>query len=757
MLELPEIDDRDFSQLLAEAKARIPVHNPEWVNFNDADPGMTLLQLWAFMSENLLYQAKLIPERNRLKFLKLLGIEPEPARAAEGIVAFSNLKGRLDSVTLAADLEVLAGRIPFRTQNGLTVLPVEAQPYVKRRAEIAAADLADVEAQYELLFGSFTTGSETFDYYEATEVEWSAIGGAPLDLATTVDGALWLALLARSPAEVEATRDLLGGQVLTLGVVPGIDADRKVLPPGGPETTEVERSLEYHVPNADEPLPATAADRVAKYRPVESTASRNLLLEPGVVQLQLPAAAQLGLWDDLDPGEDGVGRFPPALEGEAAERIITWIRVRPAGGDTAGEGTGGQATVSLSWVGVNAAAVRQRAHVPREVLGLGTGQPDQTFTLANTPVLTDTLRVTVDGAPWARVDDLMLGGPEVPVGGSTAIGANGGSTANGSSTAAGAQAASLVYKVARESGTVTFGDGIHGARPPAGAAVEAAYDYGGGRSGLVGPATITKAASLPAGVKVTNPLPTWGGDEPQSVAQAERTISQFVRHRDRMVTPGDFAEIVRATPGIDLGRVEVLPLFHPDLPGVASPGVVTLLLIPKYDAAQPDHPEPDRLFLQAVCDYADERRLVTTELHLRGPTYTQVWLSIGIDVLAGRDIGPVREAVKAEVRRFLSPLLGGHLGTGWPLVTPVNRLEVLAVAARVDGVAKVFDVLLTDKDGAALDQVPMATSLHLPRLMAIDVRQGDPLPLADLRGDSTEADDPGAVSLLPIPFTPEEC
>ena len=72
-LIIPQLDDRSYRDLLNEAIARIPVHTPEWTNFNDSDPGITLLQLFAFMNENLLFRSNLIPERNRLKFIQLPG------------------------------------------------------------------------------------------------------------------------------------------------------------------------------------------------------------------------------------------------------------------------------------------------------------------------------------------------------------------------------------------------------------------------------------------------------------------------------------------------------------------------------------------------------------------------------------------------------------------------------------------------------------------------------------------------------------
>ncbi len=730
-LPVPEIDDRDYRALLAEVTARIPVHNPEWVNFNDSDPGMTLLQLWAFMAENLLYQSRLIPERNRLKFLSLLGIDPQPATPAKGIVTFSFLKGRLEMTTLESDQEVLAGQVRFRTRNGLTAAPIELRPVIKKRVEPEEG----FDEDYALLYGSFLESGGSFDYYQTHPVAWSASGDGALDLADSVDGSLWMAMLARRAGEVEATREVLGGQVITIGFVPSVEANATVLPPAGRSRTDGEPVLEFHVPDATKPLPESASGRVPTYQPLESWADGNVLIEPGVVQVQLPQADRLGVWTDMDPGEAGVGRFPPALEGDDGERLISWIRIRPAAGSSTDHA--GQHQMVVSWVGINAALVEQRSHTALEVVGRGSGTPDQHYTLANVPVLVDTVELTVGGERWIRVDDLMDAGPEVPI--------------TGGPGPAG-QLPTKVFVISRSTGEIRFGDGLHGTRPPRDARIVASYDSGGGSDGLVGIGSISKAVFLPSGAQVTNPLPTWGADEAQSVAEAEREISSFVRHRERMVVSQDFADIARQTPGVTIGRVEVLPLVHPDFPGQQLPGLVTLLLLPARDPRQEDAPQPDQFFLRTVCEYVDPKRLLTTELHLRGPEYVPLWLSIGIDVMPGRAIGPVREAVKSAVRGFLSPLHGGHLGLGWPLSTPVNRLEILAVAARVDGVAQVFGVEMAGETGTSVDQIDMATNLHLPRLMGLEVRQGDPLPVDQLQG---EADDEPAG--LPIPIVPEEC
>ena len=783
-LTVPQLDDRTYQQLLDEALRRVPVHNPEWTSFNEADPGVTLIELFAFLTENLLYRANQVPERNRRKFLSLLGVPLQPATSARGIVTFSNERGPQRTITLGEGMEVRAGQVPFRTTAALDVLPIEARVYYKRRV---VAETEPVRAYYEQLYASYldpaaTDGAARADrltLYATTPLD-AAVGTADgVDVsADAVDGALWVALLLRRgdrPGEADNVRREIAGKTLSLGIVPWVAEEEgggrgRRLPPGGAVEAASGPLLHFMLPSLppDGRVPLVGRMRRPSYRELSARTTVDLLVEPGVAEVLLPAdPAELRLWSDVDPLEAGVGDLPPTLEDSATgDRVITWLRVQAPGA----------ARLRLQWAGVNAVLVDQRAQVNSERLPDGTGEPDQAVTLANRPLITRSVRlfVTADGQTeeWREVDDLLAAGPEVP--------APDPRRHPGVRQSVPPASEAKVFAVDPEAGLLRFGDGTRGARPPRGALLRADYAFGAGRAGNVGAGAIAASPALPAGIKVANPVRTWGGADAESVREGERQIVRYLQHRDRMVSAADFKTITLRTPGVEIGRVDVLPAFHPDLPGGEpgdAPGAVTLLIVPRNDPRRPDWPEPDRQSLDAVCAYLDPRRLITTELLLRGPAYRDIWVSVGFEAQAGLAVPQVREAIRRAIGEFLSPLpdpsldlldeaAPPELRRGWPLWKAVLERELLAVVSRVPGVLLVTGVLLAGPDGGQVDQVAMR-GLQLPRLAGLSVVAGEPLPLAQLTGragpDGGAGDGGGPLpfptgeSVVPVPVIPEEC
>jgi hypothetical protein len=760
-LTIPNLDDRRYQELLDEALARVPVYTPEWTNFNKSDPGVTLIEVFAFMTESLLYRANQIPERNRKKFLKLLNVPLQPATSAQGLATITNDKGLLQTVTLNAGVELRAGKAPFRTTRPLDVLPIEGRIYFKQKIDSPSDQMT---AYYQQLYASFrgTPQDPPPTLYQAQS--FPLPGGDPVQLSQTVDGFLWLALFVREsdkpPASwMDAAREAIAGKTLTVGVVPFLENNTAILPSGRAVSAPSPVTLEFDIPN----LPASGGlvdsqNRVPQYRPLSSSPSTDVFTQPGVVDVTMPDKNSLRLWNNIDPLESGVGALPPSLEDTSLnDRLITWLRIRPSAVTPA----------QFKWIGINCTPVSQRERISAEVLPAGTGEPDQVMKLSHAPVLAKSVTIAVTTkqgvtTTWTEVDDMFLAGPEVPVPDLR--------LPPGSPVPPFDPAKARVFVLDPEAGQITFGDGAHGARPPEESRLRATYDFSQGAAGNVGPDSMTQG---PEGFKVTNPVRTWGGADAETAAEGEKQISRYLQHRDRLVTAYDFETVTLRTPGVEIGRVEVLPNYHPELSsrrGGDAAGAVTLMLVPTFDPVTPDAPSPSNDFLDTVCSYLDTRRLVTTEVFLRGPEYVGIWISIGVQVLPGINPAPVREAVKTAVLQFLAPIVGGpqplpddpavllnaplspSIYKGWPLGKPVISLEVMTIAGRTSGVEFVQDVLVA-QSGPAVAQVEI-TGLQLPRVLGISVTNGPALSLDELRGGTTQA---GPTGVAQLPVIPGEC
>ena len=83
-LAAPKLDDRHFQDIVDEAKKRIPYYVKEWTDHNVSDPGVTMIELFAWMTDMILYRLNRVPDLHYVKFMEMLGMqlrEPVPARA----------------------------------------------------------------------------------------------------------------------------------------------------------------------------------------------------------------------------------------------------------------------------------------------------------------------------------------------------------------------------------------------------------------------------------------------------------------------------------------------------------------------------------------------------------------------------------------------------------------------------------------------------------------------------------------------------
>ncbi|MEV5101344.1 putative baseplate assembly protein [Streptomyces massasporeus] len=179
---------------------------------------------------------------------------------------------------------------------------------------------------------------------------------------------------------------------------------------------------------------------------------------------------------------------------------------------------------------------------------IGSGDSDrvnQTFALWQSPLTwladdnplgaTPVLEIRVDGVLWHEVDSLAGRGPaeRVYITGSTADGRT----------------------------TVTFGDGVHGARLPSGHEnIRARYRFGTGKAANMPADRITQPLTRPLGVTaVTNPRPVTGGADADGPGLTRRTVPLAVSALDRLVSESDYEDFARSRAGI--GRAAARELF----------------------------------------------------------------------------------------------------------------------------------------------------------------------------------------------------
>jgi predicted phage baseplate assembly protein len=87
-LPIPNLDDRRFQDLVDDAKRMVQRRCPEWTDHNVSDPGVTLIETFAYMTDQLLYRLNRVPDRLHVTFLDLIGLRILPPTAARVDVTF---------------------------------------------------------------------------------------------------------------------------------------------------------------------------------------------------------------------------------------------------------------------------------------------------------------------------------------------------------------------------------------------------------------------------------------------------------------------------------------------------------------------------------------------------------------------------------------------------------------------------------------------------------------------------------------------
>lgn len=223
------LDDRHFQDIVDQAKTLIPHYCPEWTDHNVSDPGVALIELFAWMTDMLLYRVNQTPDRMYVKFLELVGVKLDPPRAARAPVTFYLSAPQPAAVTIAENTEVATVRtesaqaVVFSTEADLVIRPPVLLGAFTRdidrgdEASWAAHDLAhmDLPGQRMAIFAGEPNPGDAFylafrddhsNHVLALSVRCEAAAGAGVDPTDPpLEWEVWQGGAARwAKCEVEA-------------------------------------------------------------------------------------------------------------------------------------------------------------------------------------------------------------------------------------------------------------------------------------------------------------------------------------------------------------------------------------------------------------------------------------------------------------------------------------------------------------------------------------------------------------------------
>lgn len=243
------------------------------------------------------------------------------------------------------------------------------------------------------------------------------------------------------------------------------------------------------------------------------------------------------------------------------------------------------------------------------------------------------------------------------------------------------------YELDAEEGSIRFGDGVHGAIPPAGEEnIRVEYSFGGGARGNVPENGVTGINTTESGVmRVYNFLPVCGGNDAQSMELVEQLGPQRLRHRGRAVTAADFEALVME----EFSEVRAVRCFaNTDERGARAPGRVTVVVHTAADGSQPhalalcDHIER---YLKERCD----GRLAREGLSVIPAQVMTVSVTARIEVDDLENAAEAERGAIAALEKLLEP------GTGRQAIGALPEpAQLYAALRKVRHVAAVRDVLM---------------------------------------------------------------
>jgi predicted phage baseplate assembly protein len=638
-LPLPVLDDRTYQDLLDEVRERIPITAPEWTDHNASDPGITLLELLAYLSEQSIYRTDRLTERQYRAFLRLIGCVPRRAQVAFTPVCFAVRPTAL-GIDLPARIQVANRKLDTVFQTGTPFHITDAS--LQTVLTIANGRVIDRAQQNATLTTTF-----------------APFGDKPL-----VDDALYLGFDRTLGAPNTLVRLFVFGE--------GLNRDWDIWQA---LTGEWKRNSRIR---------ACSRSCRANSKPWEHYGVRvQWELFDGIAWQSLPALKDYTR--ALSLSGPVRWRSPPANThqpgGVAGYDDLYFIRCRLIAGNF-------DCAPRIRGVWPNTVIARHAADGgnPITLEGRGTGRALQRFRMPRAPVVPGSTRLMLKDQAGA-INEIWREQANFDRSGGHArdytVNANTGEIAFGDGREGRVLASDVTL-----SATWRVGGGLIGNIPAC--SLDTLLTDG------VNLQVPNWNAILPT-LQVVQPIAAIGGADGESLDTAKARGYRIVTEDRCAATLADLERVALQTPGVPLALAYAVVEHHPQLGCLPIAGCVTIVIVPRCVNANRD---PTPAMCAAVEAFVTPRRPVALEVHVTGPRYTTVSVAAKLALAGNANFASVLANARTALKQFLDPLNGGPNKTGWPVGRTVYRSEILALLDAIPQVSYVAELTLSS-DGDA--------------------------------------------------------
>ncbi len=646
-LPTPNLDDLRFQKdLVDEARRRIIGYCPEWTDYNLSDPGITLIELFAWMTEKIVYRLNRVPEKNYIKFLELLGTQLQPASSARVELTFR-----------------LSTPFPINPEDETVALVPQGIEVATQQTDEEAEIIFTTDKRLAILPPKLTQARREADFHKNY-------------LPRLSRGETFYVFNEQNPQP---------GETFYLGFEESEDISGHILQ----LVFTCKRTQAVGIKRDDPPLVWECSigdglwqELLPSTRPGEKDTSGGLNNPEGRLVLYLPLTLR-----------------PDQVNG----RNAYWVRCRfEQRHPEQGKYSESPRVANIAAYALGSATTATHAViVHNETLGLSNGEPNQLFQLQHGPVLdlgpTENIEIEESRygddvfVPWQRVWDFsdsdryarhyML------------------DTATGEITFGPA--------VRQRDGTVSQYGRIPEAER---AIRFSQYRYGGGTGGNVpiGRVQVLKSA-IPYIDQVINSTRAAGGRDQESLAEAKMRSARELRAQLRAVTAEDYENLAQgASRSVARTKCNIPQASNGRLPPGTIEILVVPAVADSLKVGNLSKLHVDEGLVEIVGKHLDNYRLLTTILRIREPHY--LGIKVQAEIVPAEFSLPetVMAGVIESLNNFISPLAfdedteqqDGLLGPdweGWPFGRNLYVAEIFSLIQRVAGVKHVLDVKLSQR------------------------------------------------------------